>query len=341
MPIRPFEGAQKVAVVCLDVSNPVGGATPVDQNNCAQVPAGVDGITLPFHLIAAVTQTTRGELAVVDLTGGYVVDEDRSTPGINFIPVGTNPTDVAIPPDGAFTYVASASPSKPGIYAIDNTRLLGDSTAVRTPPLQLTDLTACSLPQPPLALAIAAVPNGSGVDGGVQASYAILVLLGEQGSSPAKVVAVDPTNFIQKTQAPGALPPCVIAGGLTLSGEVPASWLPGPPWPDGVPYVDGGVNLSGQLPPVGPASVCASAAPAPGADAGSLVDAGMPAMPVPDAGGPARAPLKTAEPETRRSMPRPTPPSPTPPSPKTPRSRTRARPSWRPPATARRTLRSR
>src|SRR5215831_3331491 len=130
VPIHTFQGAQKVAVVCLQVGDapdqplPKTGARPVAQNHCAPVPTGVTANTLPYHLMAAVTQTTRGELAIVDLTGGFVVDEDLSTPGVNFIPVGTNPTDVAIPPDDPrFTYVSSASATKPAIYAIDSARL--------------------------------------------------------------------------------------------------------------------------------------------------------------------------------------------------------------------------
>src|ERR1019366_1279226 len=90
VPIRTFEGAQKVAVVCLQIADPRTGAptavTPVAQSLCAPVAAG------------------------------GVVDEDLSTPGINFIPVGTNPTDVTVAPGDRpdVTYVASASPTKPG-----------------------------------------------------------------------------------------------------------------------------------------------------------------------------------------------------------------------------------
>ena len=263
VPIRTFEGAQKVAVVCMQVLNvpdPAHGPVPVAQDNCAPVAAGVVTTTLPFHLYAAVTQTTRGELAVVDLTTGFVVDEDQSTPGTNFIPVGTNPTDVAIPPDGTFTYVSSASATKPAIYAINNRSLLGDNSAAgnpQVPPLQLTNLAACSLPQPPMALAIANIPDGSGADGGgIQSQYALIALLGPEGNQPAQVVSIDPTNFIQQTQMPGALPPCVIAGRVRLSEDVPGTWLPGPPWPDGVPYVDGGVDLVGQEPSLGPPGTC-------------------------------------------------------------------------------------
>jgi hypothetical protein len=278
-PIRTFEGAQRMAVVCLDVSDTSKGAVPVPEDNCAPVASGVNGTFLPNHLIAAVTQTTRGELAIVDLTAGYVVDEDLSTPGVNFIPVGTRPTDVAIPPDGLWTYVSSATGNKPALFAIDSTRLLGDSTAVKSTPLQLTDLLACELPQAPLALAIAsnpaAAPDGgaaatdggaAGADGGANAgvtapvTYSVLALLDAQDNVPARLVAIDPTPFItSKTThqpAPGSLPPCTLLGSVPLSGTVPSTWFPGPAWPDGVPYVDGGVDLTGQFPPLGPASIC-------------------------------------------------------------------------------------
>src|SRR5580704_2422615 len=135
--IHTFEGAQKVAVVCLKVNdsngNALAAAEPSDQNQCAPVPPNVSGGPLPYHLLSVVTQTTRGELAVVDLTGGYVVDEDHSTPGVNFIPVGKNPTDVATSPvtpgQKSFVFVSSAAPTKPAIYAIPSERLLGDSTS--------------------------------------------------------------------------------------------------------------------------------------------------------------------------------------------------------------------
>ncbi len=293
VPIRTFEGAQKVAVVCLQVLNTQNGATPVTQDNCAPVAAGIVPDTLQYHLIAAVTQTTRGELAIVDITGGYVVDEDQSTPGINFIPVGTNPTDVAIPPDGAFTYVSSAAATRPAIYAINSRRLLGDSLAVdnpSTPPLQLTDLSACALPQAPLALAIASVSTGTdagpsadagaGVDAGADAgagpsAYVLVAMLGAEGSLPARVVAIDPAPLENGT--PGALPRCTILGGTILSSDLPTSWLPGPSWPDGVPYVDGGVDLVNQVPPVGPPGICSplDGAAAPPQEAGAEPDAGV------------------------------------------------------------------
>ncbi len=296
VPIHTFEGAQKVAVVCLKVNdangNAITPAVPSLQNLCAPVPPNVVGGPLPYHLISVVTQTTRGELAVVDLTAGYVVDEDKSTPGINFIPVGRNPTDVAVSPDAAWTYVSSAAPTKPAIYAIPNVRLLGDSTATSTPPLLLTDLPACSLPQIPLALAVATIPNASAADGGTgdggdaggsgasgaAVKYSILALLGGQGRTPAQVVAIDPTTLTNDVHPTGALPPCTISGATTFSSQLPASWTPGPEWPDGIPYAD--ASLADSEPPVGPPSLCSNTP----SDGGSS-DGGVPATEV-DAGVP-------------------------------------------------------
>ncbi|MGH7296039.1 MAG: hypothetical protein ACRELB_13945, partial [Polyangiaceae bacterium] len=121
IPVRTFELAQRMDVVCVHVNDDSGNALPgppqpVPENQCAQVGVNVNGAALPYHLFAAVTQLGRGELAVVDLTAGWVVDEDRSTPGINFIPVGRIPTDVVVAPDAQMTFVASADPSKPAIY---------------------------------------------------------------------------------------------------------------------------------------------------------------------------------------------------------------------------------
>ena len=294
VPIRTFEGAQKVAVVCLEVNDSNGTALPTakpsSQNLCAPVPPNVVGSPLPYHLISVVTQTTRGELAVVDLTAGYVVDEDKSTPGINFIPVGKNPTDVAVSPDAMWTYVSSAAPTKPAIYAIPSSRLLGDSTSTATPPLLLTDLPACSLPQIPLALAVATTPKasaadggtadgGNGADGGAAVTYSILALLSGQGRTPAQVVAIDPTMLTDNVAPTGALPPCKVSGATTFSAELPASWAPGPAWPDGVPYAD--ASLADSEPPLGPPSQCSNTP----SDAGAS-DGGRPATPEMDAAAP-------------------------------------------------------
>ncbi|MEO8797184.1 MAG: hypothetical protein ABI551_04805, partial [Polyangiaceae bacterium] len=177
VPVRSFDRAQKMDVVCMNVEHydPATGyvtevyPTPLPQEQCPPVPIGVDGTLLDNHLFALVTQQTRGEVAVVDLTAGNVVDIDTSTPGINFLTVGKNPTDVASTPDGKYSFVASAEVAKPALYAIDSRRILGDARSAgfdpRTTPTDptapppnrvptLTTWPACSLPAAPGSVTI-------------------------------------------------------------------------------------------------------------------------------------------------------------------------------------------
>jgi hypothetical protein len=105
VPVRTFERAQRMDVACLQLFDPTAGFAPVEprgrpQGECAPTPSNVNGGGFEKQLFALVTQTTRGELAVVDLSAGGLIDQSRATPGINFIPVGALPTDVATTPDG-------------------------------------------------------------------------------------------------------------------------------------------------------------------------------------------------------------------------------------------------
>lgn len=287
VPVRTFQQATKMDVVCLRVNDENGNALPasqlkpVDRDTCTIVAAGGSGAAQQYHLYAVVIQSTPGEVAAVDLTNGNVVDEDHATPGINFIPVGAVPTDITVPRAGDMTFVSSADPNKPAIYAIDNRRVLGDSTGVNPQrPLTITDLPACSLPQPPGALAVAQL---------TPTSYVVLVQLRGWGGQPAQIIALDPRPLMRGAGVdagavadggsagvvpPGSLEPCTALGSVTLAGTLPASWTPAPPWPDGVPYVQGPT-----IPP-----------PAP--DGGGMADAGEdaesdsgPMQGVPETGG--------------------------------------------------------
>ena len=99
-PLRSFQAARFVDVVCMNtLTGEDGGgipAVPLPQAACAPVPAGVAGAILPNHLFALVTQTLRGEVAVVDLTAEVIIDEDLGTPGIQFLPVGKQPSGIAM-----------------------------------------------------------------------------------------------------------------------------------------------------------------------------------------------------------------------------------------------------
>ena len=269
VPLHTFQQAQRMDFVCMLVNDPNGNVlpapTPVAASLCAPVPINANATTLQYHLYAVVTQSTLGEVAVVDLTSGDVVDVNRENPGIDFIPVGANPTDVAVTPDAQQTFVSSADPNKMAIYVIDNKQLLGDSTGTSPPPpLKLTDVKACSLPQPPQRIAVVplgasaadagAAPDaggasdeggasdgggappseaGAAADGGAGSPTVLVATLRANAGAPALIATIDTS-----TAAPGSLAPCRIVGATVLSASLPSSWTPGPAWPDGVPYAD-------------------------------------------------------------------------------------------------------
>ncbi len=237
---------------------------PLPQAACGPAPIYVDGTTLENHLFALVTQTTRGEVAVVDLTAGNVVDIDNSTPGINFLPVGKNPTDIASAPDGTFTYVAAAEPGKPAIYALDSRVILGNSRAFdfdlstipdgggAPQPFVIPTLTtwpACSLPQAPGAMSIVPAPTvatdggATDADAGATTSnaYTIAVVLPGDEVSSAKLLTLDPAQFTDGSIGPGSLTSCKILSSIELSSAAPTTWSAGPTWDDGI-RADGGFN---------------------------------------------------------------------------------------------------
>jgi hypothetical protein len=302
IPVRSFEAARNVDYLCIAYNDANGNALQPTANVglspdlCTQVPTGVTGSTLANHLLALVTQSTRGEVAVVDLTSNVVVDESHDTPGINFIPVGTAPTGIVVAPDAQMTFVSSADANKPAVYGIPTSArrfgsggatiagVLGDSTQQGSPlpaPLQVTDLPACALPQAPETISVVTMPQGQG---GPAAGYVLFVSLRGNAGAPARVVTIDPSSLLggagiatapvdggagdAGTSAPpvtpGILAPCPILGVTALAGvsQVPSTWTAGPAWPDGVPYAVVG-DLSSQLPSGGPA--CAPEAGAPGA----------------------------------------------------------------------------
>ena len=320
VPIRTFERAQKVDVICLRVFGD-NAPEPLTQEACAPVPPNVNGGNLQNQLFALVTQTTRGEVAVVDLSAGAIIDQRHAVPGLNFLPVGANPTDIASTPDGRMAFVASAEPNKFAIYGIPGHRILGDQAVRHDPegPIALSSWPVCALPQRPGSLSV--VPRRQapvvGSDGGVDAGTPpssdlpyelVAVLPGDRGNS-AKVITLDPRPFLRGSPrrdasgaaldnfgegpvlAPGQLGPCPITAAIELSGEdvLPATFRPGSAWSDGVAWVDGGVDLTCAVPEqparCGPRPCkCLPSASDAGADADTAgADAGACA---PDAGDP-------------------------------------------------------
>ena len=317
VPIRTFERAQRVDTICLRLRGPDAPA-PLPQAACAPVPPTVTtGIDLDNQLFALVTQSSRGEVAVVDLSAGLVVDRSKAVPGINFLPVGSIPTDIAATPDGRMAFVAAAEPNKFAIYGIPGHRILGDFiepfVGHPDPEGQITlgSWPVCTLPQRPGSLTI--VPRGAADD---VTSYDLVAVLPGDRTTPAKVVTIDPKPFLRAsphkeadggvadfgggdTLVPGQPAACPITSAVELAGggAIPTTFTPGKPWDDGVKWVDGGVDLTCNqadrsarcgLRPCGCAPVIV------GPDGGAPLDAGSDAVACEaDAGGAANAPITT------------------------------------------------
>ena len=256
-PLRTFDRAQKMDLVCLRIYDDNGNAiVPVPQQVSACGPVSFDTYGKPttgsaFHLYALVTQSLRGEIAVADLTGGFVVDQNHAVPGVNFLQVGTLPTDVASSPDGAVSFVSSADPFKPAIFALPSTRILGDALGTDEP-TTLGTWPVCQLPQKPGPLTV--VPRSGG-------GFDLAVVLPGDGASSAKLVTMRAAAFLDAKDAqyltPGQLKPCPISSVIELSDTTPSQWSPGDAWPDGVPWTK--VDTTKSL----PHGTCAPPAAAP------------------------------------------------------------------------------
>jgi hypothetical protein len=307
VPIQSFQRPQSVDVVCLHVLDENGHsivpAIPVPQAACAPVPNGDDGLLFQYQLYAMVTQTTTGEVALVDLSGGYVVDEDPGTPGTNFLPVGTLPSDIAVTPDGIMSFVGSATPNAPAIYGLPSSIILGNSQAAPPDggPLgilpTLTTWPACSLEQAPGALVVvptvaptvAAAPSVSDAgedaesDAGAAApsvaglGYVLVAVLPGDTAHSAKIVTIDPAPMMRGAGKYVTLPsldpngPAIAPGSLERCPVLQTIELAAPAlstqWTSG-PAWDDGVKyvdggVDGDVPLSGVACVASDAGPAP------------------------------------------------------------------------------
>lgn len=277
-PLRTFERAQKLDTICLKVNDAAGNPvvnSPLPLEACAPVPVGVDGSFYPNHLFALVTQTARGEVGVVDLTARKVVDIDHGTPGTNFIPVGVLPTGIASSPKSDITYVVTAEPNKPGLYALPSKVILGDSQGLpntRVP--TIATLPVCALPGRPAAIEL--VPHKP--DGADDPGYDIVVVFGGSRLEPARIVVYDAKPFLRgagvdasvgTTITPGTFNACIRKNELAVSGAYAADTKNGGAWPTGVPYADAS-DLRDAL----PANIGPGCGPAPAPSDAGATDSG-------------------------------------------------------------------
>lgn len=266
-PLRSFERSGPLAVMCLaGPSSPTGAARPlsactglrVERTNVFE---DADGAEVP-HLYALVTQPTRGEIALVDLTtiNDNVVDVDASTPGASFLPVGGQPVDIVATKGGTAAFVAVAEVGHEGIFALPSRELrpcdkVGEAEAggaggapprgcANAPP-RVSSWPSCSLPVAPGELLLVADPRVEGQERAscdepyaepVAASDAALDL-GLEGQGRQKLVVTLPelggiaildAQSLLEGEA-GAFEPCVVERFVELPVELPPAPLPPAP----------------------------------------------------------------------------------------------------------------
>lgn len=155
--LRSLERSGAVSFVCL---NPEAEANPGRSLDDCPDFNGDDAEDRDLY--ALVTQTLRGEVAVVDLDHGGVLDSDTGVPGLTFLPVGPNPVDITSTPGGTATFVAAAGgPGEQGIFALPTSciRVPEDDE----PPRDLVTWPSCSLPSAPGRLVVLVdPPNAAG-----------------------------------------------------------------------------------------------------------------------------------------------------------------------------------
>jgi hypothetical protein len=168
--VRSLERSGRASFVCLAAPNTSPTpALPLERCSAATATSiddfGQDattGATTIPHLYALVTQTVRGEVALVDTSAsvGNVIDEDPSVPGANFLPVGALPTSIVSTPGGVATFVGIAEIGRESIFALPSNKIRpGDR---QTAP-ELSSWPACRLPSAPgdIALVVDPAQNGA------------------------------------------------------------------------------------------------------------------------------------------------------------------------------------
>lgn len=123
---RSFDRAGRAAFGCMDRVT----SAPLAEDRCARTADG----TLPADVtpFALVLQTSRGEVATIDLRENELLDSDPIVPGYTFVPVGELPTDIVIPAS-ARTITVVANYGTRDLWVVKTEAFLGVPTADATP----------------------------------------------------------------------------------------------------------------------------------------------------------------------------------------------------------------
>ncbi|HET9955112.1 MAG TPA: hypothetical protein VFQ61_11445, partial [Polyangiaceae bacterium] len=158
--LRPLQASGQVSYICRDEG---GHGRPIAECNSEALDRGTR------ELYALLTQTVSGEVAVINVpwapttaeTGRWFVDQDPTSPGYNFIRVGSRPGSIVSSPGGEATFVTVGEAGKPGIFALP-TSCVGRPEP-SAPRRDLTTWPACSLTSSPgeMKLVVQAPQDGA------------------------------------------------------------------------------------------------------------------------------------------------------------------------------------
>ncbi|MBI5518289.1 MAG: hypothetical protein HY909_31245 [Deltaproteobacteria bacterium] len=171
-----FTRASDVAFVCLELPTDPSRASAVRPLSDCTLNAGDNGpgIAANLHLHALVTQSERGEVAVVDLAttaGVALVDNAPRTPGFSFLHVGPNPTAIAA--DTRSVWVACEGDRR--LYRMDPALLRQDVDG-------LADGGNARFPDLRTSVALPGAPRDVALDEDVQGRHRLYVSLPDRGT---------------------------------------------------------------------------------------------------------------------------------------------------------------
>ncbi len=156
--LRSLQGSEDAVFVCRDAD---GQGHPFSE--CPDRDATDDeDASQELSIYALVSQTVTNEVAVIDASGGHVVDVDPSSPGYGFLRVGGRPVAMAASPGGRASFVATADVGRNGIFALGTQCL--DAPGSNQHQRDLTSWPACRLDSPPGEIAVLVEPPLNGTE---------------------------------------------------------------------------------------------------------------------------------------------------------------------------------
>src|SRR5690606_2692030 len=184
LPLRSLERSGEVSFVCVNQSTSDAPGRAID--DCPDFDDTDDGSELN-QLLALVSQTARGVVAVVDLSRGKVQEVDLGSPGFNFLPIGAQPTGIASTPGGQATFVGIGELGREGIFALPSSCV--DAPDADQPPRDLTSWSACALPVAPGEMRV--LVDAPAADGSVRSSCSGDTLAGDPALQAGRVCPAD------------------------------------------------------------------------------------------------------------------------------------------------------